>query len=298
VAPAQNGDTIRFQMKIAIVGVGGIGSTFAVQLARAGHEVTVVARRRRLDQLQRAGGIQSESDVVPVSVAEALPGDVAFDLVLVTVLAHQLEPLLAPLGSSAARSVMFMFNTFASLTPLRDVVGASRFSFGFPLILAQVDGDGVLHAKIQTKGLRTTVTDPRWADVFTSAGIPSVVTADPESWLRSHAAAVVPVMLAAAESHRTRHGIPWKRATELAGLMSESFALVRTLGNDVIPASHAVMEKLPRLAVAGLLWGMSRSSAIRASGAAGLAEPQALARAMLAVSSVDRPGLRRVTEQA
>ena len=40
-------------MKIAIIGLGGIGSTFAFQLAQAGHAVTVVARGKRLEQLQR-----------------------------------------------------------------------------------------------------------------------------------------------------------------------------------------------------------------------------------------------------
>ena len=44
---------------IAVVGVGGIGSSFAYQLARKGHDVTVVARpgSARLHQLQRDQGI-------------------------------------------------------------------------------------------------------------------------------------------------------------------------------------------------------------------------------------------------
>ena len=35
-------------MKIAVLGPGGIGSTFAFKLAQAGHAVTVVARGKRL----------------------------------------------------------------------------------------------------------------------------------------------------------------------------------------------------------------------------------------------------------
>ncbi|MCY1008568.1 hypothetical protein OV079_24005 [Nannocystis pusilla] len=41
------------RMKIAILGRGGIGSTFAFQLARAGHDVTVIARGARLAYLER-----------------------------------------------------------------------------------------------------------------------------------------------------------------------------------------------------------------------------------------------------
>jgi 2-dehydropantoate 2-reductase len=48
-------------MKIAVVGLGGIGSTFAFLLARAGHDVTVIARGERLEQLQRDLAIVSTS---------------------------------------------------------------------------------------------------------------------------------------------------------------------------------------------------------------------------------------------
>jgi 2-dehydropantoate 2-reductase len=47
-------------LRIAVLGVGGIGSTFAFQLARVGgHDVTVIGRpnSRRLQQLQRDKGI-------------------------------------------------------------------------------------------------------------------------------------------------------------------------------------------------------------------------------------------------
>ena len=41
-------------LNVAVVGVGRIGSTFAFRLARAGHDVTAVARpgSSRLDQLR------------------------------------------------------------------------------------------------------------------------------------------------------------------------------------------------------------------------------------------------------
>ncbi|OHV03635.1 ketopantoate reductase family protein [Mycobacterium talmoniae] len=44
-------------MRIAVIGPGGIGSTFAFQLANAGHQITVVARGARLDQLRCDGAI-------------------------------------------------------------------------------------------------------------------------------------------------------------------------------------------------------------------------------------------------
>jgi 2-dehydropantoate 2-reductase len=281
-------------MQIAVVGAGGIGSTFAVQLARAGHEVTVVARRTRLEQLSRDGGVATPEGAVAMKVAKELPLDVAYDLVLVTVLAHQVDALLPALRGGKARHVMFMFNTFAALDALRDAVGAERFAFGFPSILAQIDAGGVLRTSIQDRGLLTTVTDARWARVFSDAGIPATTTPDMPSWLRSHAAAVVPFMIAAAAAHRDQHGISWAFARDLAAAMREGFGLVRALGQEIIPAPHAFAGHLPAPAAAAMLWAMSRSAAIQKSGAAGDAEPRALIDAMLAAAGRPLPALEHV----
>ena len=120
-------------MKIAVIGPGGIGSTFAFQLARAGHEVTVVARGKRLEQLQRDQAvITRDGQRATVRVTSVLDETTPWDLLLVTVLASQVDALLPALRASAARQVMFMFNTFEPLGRLRDAVGAARFAFGFP----------------------------------------------------------------------------------------------------------------------------------------------------------------------
>src|SRR6478609_1911500 len=100
-------------MQIAIVGTGAIGSTFAYQLARAGHAVTVIARGARLEQLERDGAVVLASgERAAVQVSCALDVRTAYDLVLVTVLAPQVAAVLPALRASAARTVMFMFNTF------------------------------------------------------------------------------------------------------------------------------------------------------------------------------------------
>ncbi|ATB31493.1 2-dehydropantoate 2-reductase [Melittangium boletus DSM 14713] len=55
-------------MKVAIVGPGSIGSTFAFHLARAGHDVTVVARGARLAQLEKDRAIL-KAQVIPRALA-------------------------------------------------------------------------------------------------------------------------------------------------------------------------------------------------------------------------------------
>src|SRR5262244_1195141 len=96
-------------LSIAVIGAGKIGSTFAYQLARAGHDVTVIARpdSLRLQQLQRDQGIILKTGKrAEVRVADKLDEEAAYNLVVVTTPAHQVDAVLpasavqqSPMGS-------------------------------------------------------------------------------------------------------------------------------------------------------------------------------------------------------
>ena len=249
------------EVQIAIVGPGGIGSTFAFQLSEAGHDVTVIGRGTRLDQLRYAGAIITvEGERAAVDVSGELDTTTQWDLVLVTVLASQVDVLLPALSVSAATSVMFMFNTFRSLDRLRDAVGAQRFAFGFPAIGAGLH-DGRLSSTILRRGQLTTVSDPFWARVFTDAGIPATVHSDMQSWLRSHAVAMVPMVIAGSTALGRGTGISRAEAVRLARAMKEGFALVHHLGNSITPAPIAIVSHAPAPVLALLLWTLTRLDA-------------------------------------
>ncbi len=116
-------------LRIAVLGVGGIGSTFAFQLARNGqHDVTAIARSNsaRLQQLQRDNGIINiKGERVDVRVTDTLDEQIPYDLVIVTLLAHQVDTVLPSLQRSAAKCVQFMFNNFHP-ERLQDAIGVER----------------------------------------------------------------------------------------------------------------------------------------------------------------------------
>ena len=282
-------------MRIAIVGPGAIGSTFAFRLARCGHDVTVVARGRRLEQLRGDRAIvTTNGERAPVNVSGELDTATAWDLVIVSVLAPEVEVLLGALGQSAANTVMFMFNTFESLDRLRDAVGTQRFAFGFPAFMAILD-DGKLSATIPRRGITTTVSDSVWAKVFSDAGIPATVQPDMDSWLRTHAALVVPLAIAGITARRRGRGITRDDAVKLASAMDEAFRLVRGLGNSITPASIAVLSRLPVPLLAALLWALSRLRVFVSTIAAVPAdEPRALIDEMSAVRPGGTPALLAV----
>jgi 2-dehydropantoate 2-reductase len=277
--------------KIAIIGAGAVGSAFALQLARAGHDVTVVARGSRLAQLQRDGAIvTTAAERVPVQVSAALDPTIAFDLVLVAVLASQVDPLLPALAASKARTVMFMFNYFAPLAPLRDAVGAARFAFGFPAVLARLE-EGRLASQFFARGIRTTVTDAAWARLLTDAGIGSVVHPEMEAWLHCHVALVVPLMTAAALAHTRGAGVSWAQARSLARALNEGFRVVRELGHAITPAPIAALSRMPMPLTTLFIWTVSRLDAVRQMGAAGAGEARTLIDAMTAAARSQTPAL-------
>jgi 2-dehydropantoate 2-reductase len=127
--------------------------------------------------------------------------------VLVTVMAHQVDPLMPSLAASAARTILFMFNTFDKTQRWRDALGADRFEFGFPNMIAFLQDDK-LRSVVTGPGMVTTLTSARWAALFKQAGLPTELENDIDSFLRSHVAFVVPLMVAAQWT--------WQRSTSLS----------------------------------------------------------------------------------
>ncbi len=181
--------TLVSPLQIAVIGAGNIGSTFAFHLARTGgHQITVVARpgSPRLAQLQRDGAIvDDKGDRAHVHVVDALDETTPYDLVIVTVLTHQVDAVLPALGRSAARNIQFMFNTFDP-ERLSVAVGDERSAFGMPFVQATLDRDGRLKARIGAGGQKTLISDQRWVDVFNAAGLPAVREREMPLWLRCH----------------------------------------------------------------------------------------------------------------
>jgi len=278
-------------MNIAVIGAGRIGSAFAFHLARAGHELTVIARGSRLDALRGEGAIVAlGGERAPVGVAAELNTTVPYDLVLVTVLSHQVDGLLPALRASAAKSVLFLFNTFDKIDRWRDALGAERFAAGFPNMLA-LFVDGKLRSVVDGPGMVTTLTSARWAAVLKQAGLPTEVEPDMNSYLRSHVAFAVPAMVAGLMTWKRNAGLTWAEAAKLTGAMLEGFALVRALGHSLKPGFVPLLAALPAFVLTAMTWCFSRTASVRDLGEFGPAESRALIDAMAAAAPGKTPKL-------
>lgn len=279
-------------LRIAILGVGRIGSTFAFQLAAVGgHDVTVIARpgSERLHQLQRDGAIvEAQGAQANVTVAETLDEQVPHDLVIVTLLAHQVEPLLPALHRSAAKSVQFMFNTFDP-ERLQQVIGEDRCTFGMPFVQAMLSDDGRLSSTIGAGGQKTLMAQQRWVDVFNAAGLPAALESNMPLWLRCHAPLCVAFESVSIAGMRRGGGASWHEAMVLARGVHASFHLIESLGQTVYPTSKKVMARSPSAALAAILWTLSRVRSFREVLATGKAECNALVDTMAASATKTLP---------
>ena len=288
-------------LRIAVVGAGGIGSTFAFQLARVGgHAVTVVARpgSTRLAQLQRDGAIvMAKGERAAVRVADALDAEPDYDLVLVTVLAHQVDAVLPALVASRARCIQFMFNTFDP-ERLRDAVGAERCAFGMPFVQATVDAEGKLHATIGAAGQKCLISAPRSVSIFVAAGLPAVVEPNMTLWLRCHVPLCVAFESASVAAVRRSGGASWAEAMVVARGAREGFTLVERLGYALYPSGKVFLHRSPAWVLASLLWLVTRNRAFREllGGAAG--ECRALVDVMLAAAARATPPIALARLQA
>ena len=189
-------------MRILVYGAGVQGSIYGALLARAGHEVTFLARGLRAAQLANGlnlEGALGDSDVAmakPVLATRLNPWD-RYDVCLVTVRRDQIDAISPSLAASAIPLIAFMHNHADGSKALRDLVGADRCVIAFPGAGGVIDADGTVHYALiaeqptmigQRPGFGKSPQD--LGELLQKAGLRVRSTRDPDAWLRRHAVMV------------------------------------------------------------------------------------------------------------
>ena len=188
------------EMKILVYGAGVLGSLYAARLKESGHDVTVLARGKRFDEIEGQGivlehALKGTRSVTPVEVTKDLKPDDCYDLVLVVMRRNQVADVLPALAASRKTAlVVFMVNNALGYGEWLKAVGRDRLLVGF----AGVGGtrvEGVVYYHVVSPLLQpTTFGDPEGgvtervkalARVFRRAGFPTAVCPDMDAWQRS-----------------------------------------------------------------------------------------------------------------
>lgn len=245
--------------RILIVGAGVIGSVYALQFARSGLDVTLLARGKRLETLQKEGLRYHENGAtqqIPVKTIAELADDDIYDFIFVAVRYDQAESALKAIKDNESETMITLTNTIGYDSWL-DIAG-TRLLPGFP----GAGGDlreGVLYARFGTEPAQGTIFGEisgqttervhRLAGLLEQAGLNHIIEPDIKAFHISHAA------LAAVNKHfYTDDGMGMvdletarsdSTLSKLAADIKRNIQLVEQSGIRVIPPETKQMAELP-----------------------------------------------------
>jgi 2-dehydropantoate 2-reductase len=180
-------------LRIVILGAGVQGTVFAVRLAIAGHQVTLISRPERAIELRQGGATIQDLKTMRICtkvlpVLESLPPDFAADVCLITVRREQIETVLPDLAAATTiPRVVFLMNHANGSDNLLTFAGASRTVLAFPGIAGDRESSMIRYLDIPQQH---TVVEQRAQDVvslFRDAGFPVDAVRDMDAWLQRHA---------------------------------------------------------------------------------------------------------------
>jgi 2-dehydropantoate 2-reductase len=186
-------------MRIMILGAGVQGTLYGVRLARRGHDVTLIARGRRLEELQERGAVIEEAlskrtDTVRLATAEWLSPDTHADVCLVAVRREQIAEALPELAAAPAIGrIVFMVNHANGSEELFEALGRTRVVLAFPGAAGSVEGGVVRYTEVREQPTAVESNARDIAALFQKAGFRVAAIADMDAWLRRHAVFVTAV---------------------------------------------------------------------------------------------------------
>lgn len=249
--------------RILVIGAGVNGSVCAAALHRAGYDVTVLARGRRLEELQK-GGIEIEDPLkgtrttTQVPVVDRLASEDIYEYVLVVVRKNQVRDLLPVLTQNQSQSVVFMVNTTTGPDEWIAALGAKRVMLGF--VFAGGRREGSLIRTMRAWGHGTpfgeangAITErlTRLVSILNRAGLKAKAIADMPDWLVTHAAMVAPVAMFVLKQGCDTYALARSRKDMgmLTDALRETLAVLRANGRRIVPHSAVLLDVLPRFVV-------------------------------------------------
>ena len=133
-------------MKILVFGAGPLGSLLAARLHEAGHDVHILARGQRLEDLREHGIVIQEEgatqeEVARVDVVDEFAPDDDYDLVLIVMGEHQAVKILDTLAENErVPTFLFMGNNVNGPDEMARTLGRERVMLGFPYPGGKRDG--------------------------------------------------------------------------------------------------------------------------------------------------------------
>ncbi len=259
--------------KVLIFGAGVLGSLYYYRLQDARKNVTLLARGKHYQALQRDGLVMKDYYAtnpvhLKVNAVDRLDPDDAYDLVLVVVRRSQVPGALQILGENK-RCPLFLFlgNNPSGFGDYIDRLGKDRVLLGFPSAGGKREGTTVTFLDSSGPGKQRSAitigeadgrTSPRCREIqefFETAGIPVHISPNIDSWLKYHVALVSPIVRGLYSCNIDTRALvaDGRMLRSVAVAIKECVRALKVLGYPVEPARLKKMANLPTFLVSRLL---------------------------------------------
>lgn len=195
-------------MKILIYGAGVIGCTYGWQLSQAGHDITMLVRQGKKQQLAESGidiyctdFRGSEKRIIETvfrpDIIEELSPQNDFEYIIVSVNCIHLKEILPVLSASVGKAhILFFQNIWDDFDEIAKYLSTEKYFFGFPFMVGGGRNDGSINSVIS--GLKYSHTPlgevsgaitPRLqkiAEVLKNANLKPIVSTQIKIWLITH----------------------------------------------------------------------------------------------------------------
>ena len=259
-------------MRLLIYGAGVIGSLYAVLLRKAGFDVSVYARGRRLAVLKSRGLLYYENNKLrksKVKVLKELKRDDKYDFIFLTVRENQLYAALEELKYNNS-DIVTMVNSIDDYRNWEDICGKGRIIPAFPGSGGSIRND-ILDAAL-TPGFvqpttfgkisrEKTLRINKLAGIFKKAKIPYKIADDMHLWQICHLAMVVPIADAYYEAkYPKRAGYEHKLMLKSAKRLKRNFNFIKLRHGRVLPRKLNIFLYAPTWLLATVTACIFRSS--------------------------------------
>lgn len=259
-------------MRLLIYGAGVIGSLYAVLLRKAGFDVSVYARGRRLAVLKSRGLLYYENNKLrksKVKVLKELKRDDKYDFIFLTVRENQLYAALEELKYNNS-DIVTMVNSIDDYRNWEGICGKGRIIPAFPGAGGSIRND-ILDAALTPSFVQPTtfgkisrektVRINKLAGIFKKAKIPYKIADDMHLWQICHLAIVVPIADAYYEAkYPKRAGYEHKLMLKTAKRLKRNFNFIKLWHGRVLPRKFNIFLYAPTWLLATVIAFIFRSS--------------------------------------
>lgn len=250
-------------MRILVYGAGVLGSYLAHELERGGHRVTMLARGRRADELEKNGNVirhyfQFRTTVHNVRVIRELQPDDVYDLIFVVMKYPDFESVLPALAANRSRHIVLMGNN-ASPGQMEEYLQThspvpKKVAFAFLSIAGWRENGLVIsvrspRTKINIGGLGK---DLSWRSVIDQALVNTKFKwsyqKDMDDWLKSHFVFILSLnFIASSYNGHLRRAAKDKKLLQLViDAVDEGHHVLEKNGYTVTPAAQKQFARKQR----------------------------------------------------